>query len=178
MRILLTTGMAVLLSLSACQAERSDLDHFISNLKNQRPPLSRTDEMRSEADHAESAIALSRDPFTPTGSGQAMPETSLLKPDEKRPREPLENYPLEALRWVGTIGHRGVSWALIQVDGGAVYRARPGSYLGQNNGKIISLENDRLGILELESLGDGAWREHLTQIHLAHANSKESTAHD
>ena len=50
-------------------------------------------------------------------------------PDIARPKEPLEAYPLETLKMVGTLSQKGVFYALVRADS-SVYRVKAGSYLG------------------------------------------------
>ncbi|MDP2640556.1 MAG: pilus assembly protein PilP, partial [Betaproteobacteria bacterium] len=37
-------------------------------------------------------------------------------PDAARPKEPLEAYPLESLKMVGTLSQKGVNYALVRAD--------------------------------------------------------------
>lgn len=48
-----------------------------------------------------------------------------------RPREPLEAYPLESLKYVGVMIRKSASFAIISADG-ALYQVRAGNYMGQN----------------------------------------------
>ena len=78
-----------------------------------------------------------------------------LAPDTARSREPLEDFPLDALKLVGTMSLDGQNWALINAPDGQIYRVVVGSYLGQNTGKIIQI-NKSTGSLEIEERLQGA----------------------
>lgn len=165
--------MATLI-LSGCTADTTDLEDFVKPMLNQPDRVSHTDSIPPKSTSTGHENPLLRDPFSPVNSVADKPESSAIKPDEHRPREPLERYPLESLHWVGTIQQSGIAWALIQAEGGIVYRAHIGSYLGQNNGKVIALNNAHMEIRELEIQDNGIWREHLRHIDMATAHNKEN----
>lgn len=77
-------------------------------------------------------------------------------PDLNRARELLENYSLENLNFVGSIGSSQNLSALIEVDG-HVYTVKPGNYVGQNHGRISKITPDTLEIIEVVEDADGNW---------------------
>lgn len=83
-----------------------------------------------------------------------------MQPDMDRPREPLESYPLESLKYVGVMSRKKVSFAIILVDG-ALYQVRVGNYMGQNFGVITKITDSELTLKELiqDSAGDWVERE-------------------
>lgn len=92
------------------------------------------------------------DQLDPFNSGRVDPErkeTGSNKPDFDRPREPLENYPLESLQFIGVVtkNKSGAKHALIQVDG-VVYQVGKGNYLGQNFGRIVEVGDSELRLVE------------------------------
>ena len=88
-------------------------------------------------------------------------------PDNTRVKEPLESFPLDALDMVGTIGDPMNSpTALITDPSGAVHRVKPGNYLGQNDGQITAVYEDRVELVELVSNGNGGWMERPASIAL------------
>lgn len=72
------------------------------------------------------------------------------KPDFDRPREQLESFPLEALRYVGIVskGKGKLRHALILAEG-VVYPAGVGNYLGQNYGRITAITNSEITLKEI-----------------------------
>jgi type IV pilus assembly protein PilP len=70
-------------------------------------------------------------------------------PDFNRPREQLENFPLESLSFVGLVSKikSNTQRALIQVDG-VVYQVGKGNYLGQNFGRIAEITDSEIVIVE------------------------------
>jgi len=83
-----------------------------------------------------------------------------LKPDLTRPKEPLEAYPLESVKMVGTLTRDKRNYALIKADTG-LYRVRVGNYVGQNFGVITNITEGEITLRELvqDSAGDWAERE-------------------
>lgn len=102
------------------------------------------------------------DPFKPAkiGPEQKKGGGSGLQPDMNRPREPLEAYPLESLKYVGVMTKNKVSYAIIQVDG-SLYQVRIGNYMGQNFGVITKVSESEVILKELiqDSAGDWVERE-------------------
>lgn len=98
-----------------------------------------------------------RDPFTDAwtnpdgGSG--------LRPDPNRRKEPLEQFPLDSLDMVGTIGGGAGVVALVMAPDKVTYRIRPGVYMGQSDGRVTSVGEDRIELIELVPDGAGGWLE-------------------
>lgn len=98
-----------------------------------------------------------RDPFsdawtTPDGG-------SGLRPDPNRRKEPLEAFPLDSLNMVGTIGRGAGMIALVMAPDKVTYRIRPGVYLGQSDGRVTSVREDGIELIELVPDGAGGWLE-------------------
>lgn len=100
------------------------------------------------------------DPFKPAkiGPEQRKNGGGGLRPDMDRPREPLEAYPLESLKYVGVMTRKKISYALIQVDG-SLYQVRTGNYLGQNFGVITKVSESEIALKELVQDSAGDWVE-------------------
>jgi len=91
-----------------------------------------------------------------------------LKPDFDRPKEALEGYPLESMKMVGTFDNRKSFQALIQV-GKAVFPATLGGYIGQNFGKIVSISDTKIDIVETVQDATGEWTERKASLELQEA---------
>ena len=71
----------------------------------------------------------------------------------------LVQFPLDCLYLVGTIG-RGVGLvALVMAPEKVTYRVRPGSYMGQSDGRVTGVFEDRIELVELVPDGAGGWLE-------------------
>jgi type IV pilus assembly protein PilP len=88
-------------------------------------------------------------------------------PDQNRPRECLEQFPLDTLRMVGTLADRRASFGLVQTTDGLVHRVAVGNHLGQNYGRIISITDSEIQLVETISDGLGGYLERPAAIGLA-----------
>ncbi len=90
-----------------------------------------------------------------------------LQPDFDRPREPLENFPLDTLRLKGTIDDKdGVKWGLIFAPDNTIHRIIEGNHMGQNYGRIISLTDQIVELTEIIPDGLGNYIERSSAIAL------------
>lgn len=71
------------------------------------------------------------------------------KPDFERPREQLENFPMESLSFIGIVRKEKtkIHHVLIQADG-VVYQVGKGNYLGQNFGRIVEIADNQIKLVE------------------------------
>jgi type IV pilus assembly protein PilP len=99
------------------------------------------------------------DPFMPrslrpTGKGGG------LQPDLERPRQPLEEFPIDALRLVGTMRKPATPLrAIVKDPKGTLHTVGVGSRIGQNFGKVVAVSEDGLQITELVQDAGGEWVE-------------------
>lgn len=101
----------------------------------------------------------------------AATSTNPLQPDETRPREVLEHYPLDVMRMVGTLQKGGASYALVQIDA-QIYRVKAGERIGQNHGLVTRISEGAIDIRETVQDATGDWVERKATIELA--ESKET----
>jgi type IV pilus assembly protein PilP len=109
-----------------------------------------------------------RPPFTPdqpmaqqrdTGSGS-------LRPDARRAREYLEQFPLDTLELVGTLTFEGDYYGLVQTTDSLVHRVRVGNYVGQNDGRIVAIDDAEIRVVEIIPDGIGGYMERSATIGL------------
>ncbi len=148
--------LAAVLALAGCGDGLDDLRAEIEQAK-QRPggriaPL-------PEVKPYESFVysqAGGRSPFAQSVAGT---DTAGPRPDSKRSREYLEQFPLDTMRMVGTLKLGGANYGLVQTRDGLVHRVLPGNYLGQNDGKILSIADTRISLIEIVPDGLGGYIE-------------------
>ena len=104
-----------------------------------------------------------RDPFSDAWSNA---DSGGLRPDPNRRKETLEQYPLDSLDMVGTIGAGGGLVALVMAPDRVTHRIRPGAYLGQSDGRVTSIAEDKIELVELVPDGAGGWLERPASIAL------------
>ena len=161
--------LIVSLGLAACGSDGvEDLRQFTENThKNSKPRVDPIPEVKVYEKYAYTSYKLP-DPFSSenlgrVAAGNAPSDTSDLGPDLTRPKEALEEYPLDALTMVGTLEKDKQRWAIIQVTsaGGEVHRVKVGNHMGRNYGMITEIGEDSISLVELvrSSLGDWVERE-------------------
>jgi type IV pilus assembly protein PilP len=82
-----------------------------------------------------------------------------VRPDTKRNREFLEQFSLDTLKMVGTLKLEGRQFGLVQTKDGLVHRVLPGQYVGQNDGKIVSISDAKISLVEIVPDGMGGYME-------------------
>jgi len=90
-----------------------------------------------------------------------------LQPDLNRPKEALEAYPLESLKFVGVLEKAKLKFGLIQLPDKSVQQVKLGNYIGQNYGIVTEISETGIKIKEIiqdEITGD--WIERLSSIDL------------
>lgn len=113
------------------------------------------------------------DPFDPQkltqvlrrDSAQSVSNASLIAPEMARRKEPLEAYPLDAMKMVGSLNKSGAPTALINVDK-LLYQVRAGNYLGQNYGKITAITETNIQLREIVQDSTGDWIERMVTLEL------------
>jgi len=88
-----------------------------------------------------------------------------LQPDMNRRREPLESFPLESLKMVGTLSQGSANYALIQADK-SLYQVRVGNYMGQNFGVITHVSDSEVTLKELVEDATGDWTDRVSTLQL------------
>ena len=95
-----------------------------------------------------------------------------LRPDTTRRKEFLETFPLDTIKMVGTIEKKGVIYAVLQVDR-TVHQVVVGQHLGQNYGRITSIDENSVNLKEIVQDATGDWVERMSKLELQ--ESKETS---
>ena len=90
-----------------------------------------------------------------------------VRPDSKRAREFLEQFPLDTLRMVGTLELQGHHFGLVQGKDGLVHRILPGNYVGQNDGRVTAITNSKISLIEIVPDGLGGYIERPAALSLS-----------
>lgn len=149
--------------LQACSGgDMSDLREFVATAyQNEKPKIEPLPEIRPYIGFEYVAIEES-DPFSVSNIISSRDDDSVAvdrRPDTNRIKEELEDFPLDALRMVGTISQEGVPWVIVKTNQGTAYLASIGNYMGLNDGKIelIIPEEQRVVLQETVSDPAGRW---------------------
>ncbi|PIE37187.1 MAG: hypothetical protein CSA54_01985 [Gammaproteobacteria bacterium] len=158
----LLLGLAALLG--ACSNDQSDLERFIEETKHkhhgQVEPLPEFPPYQTFAYDAFDV----RDPFRAQTELVGTVSTRVddteytgPRPQTTRRREPLESYPIDSLKMVGLLQQKSQTWGLVKDPDGTIHRVQPGNYAGQNHGRIVSVSENRIDIVELVPDGLSGW---------------------
>jgi type IV pilus assembly protein PilP len=82
-----------------------------------------------------------------------------IQPDFNRRKEPLEAYPLENLKMVGTLQQQKVMHALVKTPDNNLFRVKAGNYVGQNFGRITGINETAIALKEIVQDSNGSWEE-------------------
>ena len=81
-----------------------------------------------------------------------------LAPDLNRRKEPLEAFPLEQLKMVGTLSMGSDMFAIVRAEK-TLYRVKKGNYMGQNFGLITDVTESEIKLKEIVQDSAGDWAE-------------------
>jgi type IV pilus assembly protein PilP len=156
--IVISAAVLAVLSLSGCSNSMDELRQQVADIKS-RPgeAIDPLPEIKPYEAFAYTAGNM-RSPFVPTPPARSDLAAG-VRPDVKRPREFLEQFPLDTLRMVGTLALQGRNYGLVQGKDGLVHRVLNGSFMGQNDGRIVSISPTKISIIEIVPDGLGGYIE-------------------
>ena len=151
------------LSLTGCGDGTGDLRAEIEKAKMR--PGGRIEPLPEVAPYEsyEYSMAGERSPFLQSLAGEA----GGPRPDSKRPREYLEQFPLDTMKMVGTLKRGGSNYGLVQTKDGLIHRVVPGNHLGQNDGRITTVNDARIALVEIVPDGMGGYIERQAALALS-----------
>ena len=159
-------------ALVGCAPQHDDLNQWVA--QEQRTVVPKVTPLKPPAEYVPQAYveAASAEPFgrdrlvrilkreTAQTEGAA-----LIAAELKRRKEPLEAYPLDTMRMVGTLDGNGRRVALVRVDG-VLYQVRVGERLGQNFGLVTKISDDEVSLREIAQDAAGEWGERPAALQL------------
>ena len=149
------------ISLTGCSQDMNDLYTFIEQTKSSHVgSVKPIPQFQPYESFAYTAAEL-RDPFVANVDLEENEQTttSLLNPDSSRPREALEAFPLDTLSMVGILEQKDNLWGLIKDPQNVVHRVQVGNYMGQNEGRITSIDDTSIHLVEIVPDGIGGYIE-------------------
>ncbi|MCE3001288.1 MAG: pilus assembly protein PilP [Xanthomonadaceae bacterium] len=159
------TALAACTALAGCSRGTEDLVAKIEEIKAIKgAPLEPLPVMKTFEVFEYNAQSL-RDPFAAPVEEDATARTG-PRPDQNRPKEALEAFPLDSLDMVGTLGLTTDVTGLVKDPDGVIHQIRPDNYLGQNFGRVTGIYEDRIELVELIPNGVGGWIERPASIAL------------
>ena len=93
-------------------------------------------------------------------------EISPILPDQDRIRQPLEYFPLDSLKMVGTLKQDGRTYAVIFAPDDTVHSVSKGNYAGTQLGEIIEVLESEMVLEETVKLRNGRWEKRKVSLAL------------
>ncbi|MDD3884307.1 MAG: pilus assembly protein PilP [Gallionella sp.] len=167
-RQLILLGFTAVLLAGCGGSEFEDLRDFVKNagadMRGKIPPLP---EARVYEPFAYANDAGLPDPFKPRKpEARSGKSAGLNQPDLDRPKEALEEYPLENLKMVGYLYRNKIGYAIIRAPDGRLHRVKTGNYLGLDFGKIEKVGDTEIVIREVVQDNAGDWSERVSNLQL------------
>jgi len=157
-------SLTFLFVIAGCTRGQSDLETWVAKTKAEPAPPLQPLPVMQQFENFEYAAQNLRDPFSPPVPDRN--EGTGPRPDDTRRKEVLEAFPLDSLNMAGTIGSGKGLVGLLTAPDKVTYRIKPGNYLGQNDGRVTAIYEDRIEIVELVPDGAGGWLERQAKIAL------------
>jgi type IV pilus assembly protein PilP len=154
----LIAAVASLAVLAGCSSNLDELQQQVAEIKAR--PGERIEPLPEVKPYESFTYAASnlRSPFMPSAPARN-DVANAVRPDVKRPREFLEQFPIDTMTMVGTLQLQGRTYGLVQGKDGLVHRVLPGSFMGQNDGRVISITATRISLIEIIPDGVGGYIE-------------------
>lgn len=171
MTILRWGGCAlVLLAVIGCSAEHEELQQWMDQQRREVKPNVTPLLPPKKFDPEPYTSAQMVDPFSVQKLSVALKQearqpNSLLAAELNRRKEPLEAYPLDSMSMVGSVTREGQPFALLKVNA-LLYQVKVGDHLGQNFGRVTSVDETELTLRELVQDAAGEWIERSASMKL------------
>lgn len=152
--------------LTACSGdEGDDLDQYMRDAaKDVKPNVKPLPEVKPYTALPYNADGSLIDPFR---ARKAANKTSTLQPNLNRPKEPMEAYPLESLKYVGMLSRQKLTYALLRTPDNNVQQVKVGNYVGQNYGRITQITDGEIILNEIvQDELSGDWVERVSNLAL------------
>jgi type IV pilus assembly protein PilP len=153
------------LALAACGGGQADLMEYIDKTKAKPggrieplPQIKPYETFTYEADNLRSPFV----PDRPAGRGGVAGP----RPDNARPKEYLEQFPIDTLAMAGTISQGSTTYGLVQTQDGLLHKVRPGNFIGQYDGRVVGVTSAEIQIEELVPDGLGGFYKRTAAIAL------------
>lgn len=144
-------------SITSTPGEAPNLEKWVAEVRARpAPPLEQIPLMQ-QFESFEYAAQAMRDPFSTAFTNTN--EGSGPRPNSDRRKQQLEQFPLDSLDMVGTLGVGARVVGLVMAPDKVTYRVVPGEYMGQSDGRVTAVYEDRIELVELVPDGAGGWLE-------------------
>ncbi|MEM7001831.1 MAG: pilus assembly protein PilP [Pseudomonadota bacterium] len=172
MRLLkISLTISVLSLLAACSPNRdySDLQAFMKQEDERKggrieplPPIKTVAPFSYQVGNL-------RSPFEPPIVVRKVDRASgpQVTPDFNRVKQYLEQFAISQLSMVGTLAQFNQNFALVRDTEGGVHRVQTGDYLGRDHGRVLTVDEASIDLIEIVPDGSGGWVERARTVALA-----------
>lgn len=144
---ILTVGLLSAGLVGCSFEEGDDLDQYMRDAtKGVKPKVKPLPEVQPYMALQYNADGSLVDPFR---ARKAVSKSGVLQPNLNRPREPMEAYPLESLKYVGMLSKSKLVYALLKTPDESVQQVKLGNYVGQNFGKVTQITDSEVVLTEI-----------------------------
>lgn len=163
-------ALGAALLLAGCSGAQQELDQWMNQQRAQAKPNVTPLVPPKKFDPAPYTALRLTEPFGAQKLSIALRQearqtSSLLASELRRRREPLEAFPLDGMRMVGSLQRQGRTFALLRVDS-LLHQVKVGDYLGQNYGRITKISETEIGLREIVQDASGEWIERTATLQL------------
>lgn len=154
----------VCIALAACNGDKGDdLDKFMRDAaKDMRVKIKPLPEVRPYLALQYNADGMLSDPFR---SRKTANKSGGLQPNLSRPKEPMEAYPLENIKYVGLISKSKLTYALVKTPDNNVQQVKVGNFIGQNFGVVTQITDSEIVLKEIvQDDLSGDWIERVSNL--------------
>jgi len=161
---------AAALLLASCSSEMDELRQFVKDSEKNLPrKIEALPAVKPFEPFTYEGFDLP-DPFKPRKI-VAKETVGGLAPDLNRRKEPLEAFPLEQLKMVGTLQQGNDMFAIVRGEK-TLYRVKKGNYMGQNFGLITDITDGEIKLKEIVQDSAGDWAERQSVLPLLEETGK------
>lgn len=145
--------------------EGDDLDQYMRDATNGvKPRIKPLPEVRPYMALQYNADGTLVDPFR---ARKAVNKSTALQPNLNRPKEPMEAYPLESLKYVGLLSKNKLIYALLKTPDDGVQHVKVGNYVGQSFGRVTQITDSEIVLKEIvQDDLTGDWVERISTLAL------------
>ncbi|MFN5512305.1 MAG: pilus assembly protein PilP [Burkholderiales bacterium] len=166
--------------LQGCDSGHADLQSWMDETRRNTPiridtveEPKRFEPFRYQADKAADPFAMTRLRAMASAAASAGSPASAnagVRPNDKRVREPLEAFPLDLFRMVGSLRRGREQIGLLRAEN-QLHQIRVGQYIGQNHGRVVQISDERILIREIVEDAAGEWTQRDTEMRLQESAS-------
>lgn len=157
------------LLLAGCGGEEfQDLRDFVKNAgADMRGKISPPPEVKQYDPFVYDNEAALPDPFKPRKPEKlSSSRPGIDQPDFDRPKEALEEFPLEGIKMVGYLYQNKIGYAVVRAPDGKLHRVKAGNHIGMSFGSIKEVTDTEVIIEESVQDSAGDWTKRVSSLKL------------